>query len=107
MKIQKLLQNCGDEEEKEESEVALHRAISVLGIALVAISEDIGTAMALRAFNHLLQYGNRHAIRFFLLFVFSTPRRGVYTARRAPCPRPALRLEPLSSRPGHPQQAVA
>jgi len=29
----------------------------VLGIALIAMGEDIGTDMALRAFNHLLQYG--------------------------------------------------
>jgi len=34
-----------------------HQGIAVVGIALIAMGEDIGTEMALRAFNHLLQYG--------------------------------------------------
>lgn len=35
----------------------LHRTIAVLGIALVASGEELGTAMAHRAAEHLLQYG--------------------------------------------------
>ena len=33
------------------------QAVAVLGIALIAMSEDIGVDMALRTFDHLLQYG--------------------------------------------------
>jgi len=48
------------EEEKAaeaEGKDGSHQGIAVLGIALIAMGEDIGTDMALRAFNHLLQYG--------------------------------------------------
>ena len=31
-----------------------HQAICVLGIALIAMGEDIGAEMALRTFNHLV-----------------------------------------------------
>lgn len=37
------------------SEVGAHQAISVLGIALIAMGEDIGAEMALRTFNHLVK----------------------------------------------------
>ncbi len=34
-----------------------HQGPAVLGIALVAMAEDLGAAMAHRALEHLLQYG--------------------------------------------------
>ena len=34
-----------------------HQGPAALGIAVVAMSEDLGTAMAHRALEHLLQYG--------------------------------------------------
>ena len=34
-----------------------HQGPAALGIALVAMSEELGTAMAHRALEHLLQYG--------------------------------------------------
>jgi 26S proteasome regulatory subunit N1 len=33
------------------------QAVAVLGISLIAMGEEVGTAMSTRAFNHLLQYG--------------------------------------------------
>lgn len=36
------------------SEAGAHQAVSVLGIALIAMGEDIGAEMALRTFNHLV-----------------------------------------------------
>ncbi|KAK3737228.1 hypothetical protein QZH41_010857, partial [Actinostola sp. cb2023] len=76
LKIQKLLHICSehfehkDSDEKEKSKDAKdkekkeekdpdgsHQGIAVLGIALISVAEEIGSQMALRAFNHLLQYG--------------------------------------------------
>lgn len=37
------------------SEAGAHQAISVLGIALIAMGEEIGAEMALRTFNHLVK----------------------------------------------------
>ena len=34
-----------------------HQGVAVLGLATVAMSEELGTAMAHRALEHLLQYG--------------------------------------------------
>jgi 26S proteasome regulatory subunit N1 len=44
-------------EKEAEGKDGSHQGIAVLGIALISMGEDIGTDMALRAFNHLLQYG--------------------------------------------------
>ncbi len=35
----------------------LHQAVAVIGISLIAMNEEIGSEMALRAFGHLLHYG--------------------------------------------------
>ena len=37
------------------SEPGAHQSVSVLGIALIAMGEDIGAEMALRTFNHLVR----------------------------------------------------
>jgi 26S proteasome regulatory subunit N1 len=34
----------------------LHQAYAVLGVALIAMGDDIGTEMSLRTFNHLVCY---------------------------------------------------
>lgn len=53
LKIQKLLDVCGDHLEKNDS----HQLVAVLGIALIAMGEELGAEMSLRSFDHLLQYG--------------------------------------------------
>jgi len=55
LKIQEMLHACGEHlDEKENSDF---QAVAVLGISLIALGEEIGSSMSLRAFNHLLQYG--------------------------------------------------
>jgi len=39
------------------SQNAAHQAAAVLGIAMIAMGEEIGSEMALRSFGHLLRYG--------------------------------------------------
>lgn len=61
LKVQSLLHLCSEHvdtsgEGKTESD-DMYQAFAVLGVALVAMGEEIGTDMALRTFNHLLQYG--------------------------------------------------
>lgn len=61
--IQKLLSNLtehitSDEEEKEPNKlIGLHQEIAVLGIAMVAMGEELAQEMALRSLDHVLQYG--------------------------------------------------
>ncbi|KAK6463954.1 putative proteasome non-ATPase subunit [Scheffersomyces coipomensis] len=45
-----------DDEDSEKDE--LYQGIAVLGLALIAMGEDIGSDMALRHFSHLMHYGN-------------------------------------------------
>ncbi|CCF58333.1 hypothetical protein KAFR_0E01790 [Kazachstania africana CBS 2517] len=55
----------GEKEKENETESSLIDELSfaVLGIALVAIGEDIGKEMSLRHFGHLMHYGNEHIRR--------------------------------------------
>jgi 26S proteasome regulatory subunit N1 len=53
LKIQNLLHLCTDHIDPEK-ESDLHQAFAVIGIAIVAMGEDIGAEMALRQFNHLV-----------------------------------------------------
>jgi 26S proteasome regulatory subunit N1 len=50
-----------DKDKKKEDETAsqnaAHQAAAVLGIAMIAMGEEIGSEMALRSFGHLLRYG--------------------------------------------------
>ncbi|KAK9476513.1 armadillo-type protein [Lipomyces japonicus] len=62
LKIQSLLQLCTDrvEENKEGEESAgndLFQGYAVLGLAIIAMGEDIGQEMILRQFGHLMHYG--------------------------------------------------
>jgi 26S proteasome regulatory subunit N1 len=55
LKIQELLRLCA--EHITDPVEAGHQAAAVLGIALIALGEEIGTDMCLRTFDHLLHYG--------------------------------------------------
>lgn len=74
---------AGDKDESEggegeKTELFALQPVAVLGIALVAMSEEIGTEMAFRSFEHLLQYGDlpvRRAVPIALgLISISNPR---------------------------------
>jgi len=54
LKIQEMLQGCTDHLEAKD---ALHQIACVLGVAIIAMGEEIGTEMAYRTMGHLLQYG--------------------------------------------------
>ncbi|KAI0594052.1 armadillo-type protein [Biscogniauxia sp. FL1348] len=84
LKIQELLHICNehieDSEEKKGDE--LLQAYAVLGIALVAMGEDVGQEMVLRHFGHLMHYGEaniRRAVPLAMgLISPSNPQMKVY-----------------------------
>ncbi|KAI0478953.1 armadillo-type protein [Xylariaceae sp. FL0804] len=84
LKIQELLHICNehieDAEEKRGDE--LLQAYAVLGIALVAMGEDVGQEMVLRQFGHLMHYGEaniRRAVPLAMgLVSASNPQMKVY-----------------------------
>ncbi|KAH9822590.1 armadillo-type protein [Melampsora americana] len=77
LKIQSMLHHCADHhlpssnstvneeesnnnEEKNEDvpeQTTLHQQLAVLGIAIIAMGEEVGAEMSLRHFGHLMQYG--------------------------------------------------
>ncbi|KAI4378486.1 hypothetical protein MLD38_015959 [Melastoma candidum] len=59
LKIQNLLGHCAQHLEKGET----HQGPAVLGIALVAMAEELGLDMAIRSLEHLLQYGEQNIRR--------------------------------------------
>lgn len=63
LKIQQMLHHCseyledktdGEEEGKSDS---FYQSLATIGVALIAIGEDVGSEMVLRQFNHLMHYG--------------------------------------------------
>jgi 26S proteasome regulatory subunit N1 len=58
LKIQQLLATCGEHIDVDEhvSWKAAHQSVAVLGLALVAMNEELGAQMAHRSLEHLLQY---------------------------------------------------
>lgn len=56
LKVQHLLGQCAQHLEKEET----HQGPAVLGIAMVAMAEELGLEMAIRSLEHLLQYGEQN-----------------------------------------------
>ena len=62
LKIQELLHTCNDpiadSDDKRDDE--LTQTYAVLGIALIAMGEDVGQEMVLRQFGHLMHYGEPH-----------------------------------------------
>uniref|UniRef100_A0A5B6YM08 26S proteasome non-ATPase regulatory subunit 2 homolog n=1 Tax=Davidia involucrata TaxID=16924 RepID=A0A5B6YM08_DAVIN len=59
LKIQHLLGQCEQHLEKD----ATHQGAAVLGLAMVAMAEDLGLEMELRSMEHLLQYGEQNIRR--------------------------------------------
>jgi 26S proteasome regulatory subunit N1 len=52
LKVQKMLHMCA--EHKKEEKDSLNQIAAVLGVALIAFGEEIGTDMCLRTMNHFL-----------------------------------------------------
>uniref|UniRef100_A0A8C5R1N0 26S proteasome non-ATPase regulatory subunit 2 n=1 Tax=Leptobrachium leishanense TaxID=445787 RepID=A0A8C5R1N0_9ANUR len=96
LKVQQLLHICSehyDSKEKEEekkdkkekkeaaADMGSHQGVAVLGIALIAMGEEIGSEMALRTFGHLLRYGEptlRRAVPLALALIsVSNPRLNI------------------------------
>ncbi|KAA8526343.1 hypothetical protein F0562_008454 [Nyssa sinensis] len=59
LKVQHLLGQCEQHLEKD----ATHQGAAVLGLAMVAMAEDLGLEMELRSMEHLLQYGEQNIRR--------------------------------------------
>ncbi|XP_062229712.1 26S proteasome non-ATPase regulatory subunit 2 homolog A-like isoform X2 [Phragmites australis] len=59
LKVQKLLGICSEHLEKGET----HQGPAVLGIALIAMAEELGAEMAVRSLERLLQYGEQNIRR--------------------------------------------
>ena len=84
LKLQKLLHICnkhieGDDESKVDD---LSQAYAVIGLALVAMGEEVGQDMVLRTFGHLMHYGEaniRKAVPLAMgLISPSNPQMKVY-----------------------------
>jgi len=56
LKIQKMLHLCNDHLDPETQD-GTFQSFAVLGIASIAMGEEIGSDMALRSFSHLMHYG--------------------------------------------------
>lgn len=99
LKVQKLLHHCEDHYEKKESEKESEedkkdekdvddtfQGFAVIGIALIAMGEDIGAEMSLRQFNHLV--GNVGDGNFECSLTVHGTRRCTTANRRSgkPCP---------------------
>ncbi|KAI0469522.1 armadillo-type protein [Xylaria cf. heliscus] len=84
LKIQDLLRICTEhfEESDEKKNDELEQVYAVLGIALVAMGEDVGQDMVLRHFGHLMHYGEaniRRAVPLAMgLISPSNPQMKVY-----------------------------
>ncbi|GMN53862.1 hypothetical protein TIFTF001_023003 [Ficus carica] len=59
LKVQHLLTQCSEHLDKSET----HQGPAVLGIAMVAMAEELGLEMAIRSLEHLLQYGEQNIRR--------------------------------------------
>ncbi|XP_073526575.1 uncharacterized protein [Phyllobates terribilis] len=59
LKVQSLLGHCAQHLEKTET----HQGPAVLGIAMVAMAEELGLEMAIRSLEHMLQYGEQNIRR--------------------------------------------
>lgn len=84
LKIQELLHICNEHQEEAEDKKGdeLLQAYAVLGIALVAMGEEVGQEMVLRQFGHLMHYGEpniRKAVPLAMgLISPSNPQMKVY-----------------------------
>lgn len=55
LKVQKMLHMCNDHLDKE-TEDDTFQGFATLGVALIAMGEEVGSEMSLRTFNHLVIY---------------------------------------------------
>lgn len=84
IKFQSLLEECQDhiDVSEEDSGQDTFQAYAVLGLALIAMGEDIGSEMSLRQFGHLMHYGEpvvRKAVPLAMgLLNASNPQMKVY-----------------------------
>lgn len=85
LKLQELLHVCNDhieENEEEKKEDELTQAYAVIGLALVAMGEDVGQEMVIRQFGHLMHYGGpniRRAVPLAMgLISPSNPQMKIY-----------------------------
>ncbi|CAH0048653.1 unnamed protein product [Clonostachys solani] len=84
LKIQELLHICNEHKEESDDKKGdeLLQAYAVLGIAVVAMGEDVGQEMVLRHFGHLMHYGEpniRKAVPLAMgLISPSNPQMKVY-----------------------------
>lgn len=84
LKLQELLHVCNDhlEESENKKDDELLQSYAVLGLALVAMGEDVGQEMVLRTFGHLMHYGEaniRKAVPLAMgLISPSNPQMKVY-----------------------------
>lgn len=53
LKVQSMLHYCAEHLDAEKEDTT-YQAFAVIGIALVAMGEDVGADMSLRQFNHLV-----------------------------------------------------
>jgi len=56
LKVQKMLHMCNDHLDKEKDDDTF-QGFATLGVALIAMGEEVGSEMSLRTFNHLMHYG--------------------------------------------------
>ena len=63
LKVQALMHHCADHTEKKEDskEDDMYQAFATIGVALIAMGEDVGAEMAIRQFNHLVSL---HVVRW-------------------------------------------
>ncbi|KAI3925638.1 hypothetical protein MKW98_001492 [Papaver atlanticum] len=77
LKIQQLLGECGQHLEKGET----HLGPAVIGIAMIAMAEEMGLDMEIRSLEHMLQYGEQSTHRAVALalglFCISNPKVNV------------------------------
>ena len=58
LKIQSLLHHCNDHLDTEKDN-DLHQAFATIGIAVIAMGEDVGAEMSMRQFDHLVNFPSR------------------------------------------------
>jgi len=80
LKVQSMLHHCAEHLDPEKEDNTF-QAFAVIGIALVAMGEDVGAEMSLRQFNHLMHYGDpviRKSVPLALgLLSASNPQLGI------------------------------
>lgn len=92
-----MLHYCNDPVDKEKGDDDLYQAFAVMGIALVAMGEDVGAEMALRTFSNLVSGHLRTlSIRVLITVVLDALRGShnqTFSSSRLGSPE---RLEPAS-----------